>query len=236
VTLLVFDRLSPFPASTINNGLILQWLPNGDAEIIDHSGRGNKAVLLGGAALVSSSIGPAKSAVSFDGKGAFALKQGMQPDVPDMLSLSLWANVRENVGGFRGIISAQTAGNDFEEGFSLDLCIPPSETFDCLNIQGAGLAPRAWNAKFSKTPVGEWTHIVVVFGIGPEGVKTYSQGKPQGGAERNAAPIKFANIRLGARFYNGNLTSPFNGELSNIRIYDRVLSSTEAAYLFQIDR
>jgi hypothetical protein len=85
-----------------------------------------------------------------------------------------------------------------------------------LNIQGAGLAPQIWNAKFSKTPV-------VVFEIGPEGLKTYIQGKPEGGAERKMAPIKFANIRLGARFCNGNLASPFNGELSNIRIYDRDL-------------
>lgn len=233
-TLKVMDKWS---SNGPTDGLIAYWTFDGDeANLKDRSGKGNDAAFLGGTLSASRVAGKLGQALTFDGKGSVVLRSHMAPNSAPELTVAFWVNVRSNPGDYRGIVSAQTSGHDWQEGFNIDLCPEPSISFSCLNIEGAGM-PGSWNARKSTTPFGQWVYVVAVIGTGPAGVIVYVNGMAEGKRDRPASLINLDNVRVGARYYSGTSSGHhLDGLVDDVRIYSRAISPEEVMQLYAIGK
>jgi hypothetical protein len=235
VTLFTLDYIERGP-SLPTTDLVAYWSFDGsgeDTRIEDKSDKANHATLTGASPAPANTPGKIGRAQAFDGTRTLVMRSAMQPSITPELSVSLWVNVAANRGGNRGLASGQNAGSDFREGFNIDLCGPSSPSFNCLNVEAAGIS-GSWNARTSQTPFGEWVHVAVVIGSGRNGVKVYINGTLEGQKDRVSTNMAIGNFRVGARYFDGSTSGHlFEGTLDEVRIYARPLSAQEVLQLYR---
>lgn len=90
----------------------------------------------------------------------------------------------------------------------------------------AGNDIRKINTTISST---EWTHIVVLLDSG--NLVLYVNGEKSGKANQSA--IKTAPFSIGSRFAGDTSDGPFNGNIDDLRLYDRVISESEIKAIYQ---
>ena len=84
------------------------------------------------------------------------------------------------------------------------------------------------------TPLGKWTHLVCVSGVGVDGIAIYIDGNPvsisRSGGGSGSQVISKGNFYIGRRGVD-NGWAHFDGKLNNFRIYNRALSGSEVKAL-----
>ena len=89
-----------------------------------------------------------------------------------------------------------------------------------------------WHSPANSYSLGDWTHVVGVYDPGNDDIRFYVDGLEVpliGPAATPTAPDNMLNARLGMRADN---TLAFHGDIDDVRIYDRALSSTDAGALY----
>lgn len=73
--------------------------------------------------------------------------------------------------------------------------------------------------------VGQWTHLCGVYDASANQLSVYSNGVVQSSIGRGAgAWSATGDLRVGSRWWNGSAGSFLNGDVDDVRIYDRALS------------
>jgi len=86
---------------------------------------------------------------------------------------------------------------------------------------------------FSVVPIGEWSHLVVTLDNSTGDAKAYINGVLDNSATGRSIPSDTTILRIGIR---GDTTLPFDGILDDVRIYDRALTASDIAALYQAGR
>lgn len=143
------------------------------------------------------------------------------------------ANPRR-VSSFAGPIAASERGrNDYVTGFNLDFGGQPDGQLRRVNAEGAGFGGEQDLLAGSPLPLNRWHRFTLNLGTGPAGVKLFLDGSPRGSRARTPdSVIRLDELTLGARRYSNNADRPhaqgfFTGELTEVLLYDRVLSDAE---------
>lgn len=210
---------NPYPASrltldataSINSGLQGYWpLTDGGSTAKDITSNANDGTLQGNAAFVSSGIG---AALSCSGVSSSGVSVPTNPSASVPITVSAWFKT-SNTSSDMYIID----GDDSSDRIAI-----------YRNVGGTLIAYANGSAFFgtsnSVIADGNWHHVAAVYTS--SGITVYFDGEPDGTG--TAATTSLSGLRIGGRYSN---TSNWDGELQNVRVYNRALSATEVATLY----
>ena len=216
-------------------GLVGHWTFNGTFE--DSSGEGNHGTPRGGAVLsdeIPAALGSGRS-LELDGTGYVEVPHAASLDLPDTMTLAAWIRPVGNVG-WDGIV-AKNPGTDSNPNHAGNFEIrlnAGNRRLEFLCQQGGIDDTTGFNGPNSVIAEGEWTHIAITAEVIEYGdIRFYVNGV-LADELLDALAIDFFPVNENP-IYIGNradlTTTPFNGFLDDVRIYDTVLSDVEIAAL-----
>lgn len=136
------------------------------------------------------------------------------------ITVALWAKWHGANGEFQGLIAKRDTWNADDMMWQLEAY----RDTGALGFFREGSYPYNGSQQSSSVlPVGVWTHVAAMY----DGVTTrlYIDGAEEDSGWLSLGSDTSANITVGACEPDGSY--PFNGELKDVRIYDRALSSSE---------
>jgi putative heme-binding domain-containing protein len=148
-------------------------------------------------------------------------------------TLFVVAAPRTNAGFYRAFLSFNRAGrNDYQSGLNFDLGAQPTPELSRINAEGLGFGGEK-NLLTSPQTFGRWATFRLVTRPGTNGVRLYVNGQPQDARDRsNNSVLRADEFRLGARHFSNDspypaTDSPFNGDMAEVLVFNRDLSSSE---------
>ena len=259
VTITKTDTLVLPPPSdtprTITNGLVLYLPFNGS--FADSSGNGNTVTPIDGATLDYDMHGYAQSAFSssvngprliVSNNGAYQVDSAFTVSCDFMIRANAYFNGGYDFSGlmvFCSIVNVSTgAGPTFDFGMT-DPAHPLNFAFgvngaqspdDCTNNNNFGSTPSigVFDSSGFTPQVGSWYNAICTFNKGTTSV--YINGQLMNSVTNTSVPtVMFcpeSNFVVGGWWNGGNSGSEtINGELDEVRMYNRALNSTEIAWL-----
>ena len=216
--------------ANLNDGLVAYYPFNGNPN--DESGNGNHGIVKN-AVLSKDRFSVSEKSYSFDGNSYIQLPP---LNFNSQLSISLWVNIK-NKDTIHAIISkydGDTGSSDVNIARSFELLVHASHEdkfYFCVSENGLET-----NAIFSSTVpnIETWYHIVSIFDNGE--IKLYVNGSLENTETFNTSTLFQSEIPLvvGATLIDnpkiGNLCA--NGQIDDIRLYNRVLSESEILSLY----
>ena len=216
------------------SGLLAHWRADGDA--VDSVG-GNDGTLRAGASFSPGKVG---DAFSLDGFGDYVSLPAFttQTSLGDFTVAAWFFMEAHNPNGRSFILDTRGDGTTSQGiGLIVDSVSGNTELHNFVSFASGGFAE--FNAPVP-SPVGQWHHTAIV----REGttLRSYFDGEEvtgiRSGAVFKSDPISLANPkRLGT--YSGAPAGGnywFNGQIDEILVYDRALTSDQVAALFQTVR
>lgn len=237
------------PPSTIRSGLVGYWPFNGNAN--DESGNGNNGVV-SGATLSADRKGKANSAYRFNGFGSNNHIKVMNSNTLKFseMSISIWYKIKSPAGmsgnggltdfGNHALFSKEGDGIGTPGGFFGEMYFTPTNGYlGYYNSNGCCDARKKQDSLAAYSHVSavsdtSWHHAVFIatnkdFKIYLDGTLVKTKALIQDFSAAN-------NLNLYFGIYgNGGASQPswypFNGQLDDIRIYNRALNAEEITYL-----
>ena len=211
-----YSSTSPLPRTS----LVAEYLFNGNAK--DTSGNGYDCTV-NGAVQVADRFGNANAAFSFNGSSDNVVTN-TSFSIPwtNGQSISAWV-LRTGPADYQSDSTIIAKSTGFFGGHEFR-----------MYVYDAGLIPGAWTfagaqaTVSSSIPVSGWTHIVMTAGNGS--INIYVNDVLAGTSTLSGTPLSFSSpLRIGI-WTDG--TYCWQGSLDDIRIYNRVLDSTDVDTLY----
>ena len=219
-----------FAAETVtpDDGLQIELLFDGDPDIPLGS---NLTIAEYGVSPATGADGEPESAIRSAGNGTYMKLSGTpQLDTADTLTISFWVFPREAAR----LQYALSKWDTTEEGIS-DGKFAVGLRYSALYVYMMDSSGNYHLQNFEDVvPIGEWTHVVIVFEAGQ--LSVYRNGAYSGGANLDFITLKDSASPLYIMTARAATDEPWshynlNGMLDNLRIYSRALSETEIAAL-----
>ena len=234
VALVVFGILiaaDSHAQSFLTNGLIAYYPFNGNAN--DIAGTNNGVSY--GATLTTDRFGNPNSAYFFNGSSSYIQTAHPMQDLTNA-TFSFWFNATK-VGAGRVFLSDSdtAAGNDCNVQF-----VPAGNGYGIgvvASKHGAGSGTVITNGvgNFKQSISNNWLHFVWV--MQPTNQQIYVNGVQVANAYATANDVGYHNsgFLIGASDSSSPYQGFFSGAISNMRIYNRYLSSNEVAQLYALE-
>lgn len=196
---------------------------------------GNDASINGATTGVSTPVGYAGEAFTFDGDDDY-LNCGTQLVTTSEITFSVWVNLR-------------TISDNTGVGFVVERYVPSQTSIQFqLGMAGdsnwrgdgdkftAGFYDGGWRTAVGRTPIaGRWYNVVGTYD-GQE-VRLYVNGVLEAStAYTGGLPSPNEEYWIGTRHHGSDGPIHFDGEMTEVRIYDRALSPQEVFTLYGIGR
>lgn len=152
------------------------------------------------------------------------------------ISVFLVAAPHSNAGDFRGLFAANAPERrDYESGFTLDLGPGPGRALDQVNVEGRGFG-GANDLLTTSAPFGTVHVLEMVADAAARRIQFRMDGRLEGERPWEPAELSLEQLTLGARYYtNGpgaqQVRGPYQGDLAELLVFDRVVSESEAEQL-----
>ena len=206
--------LKDTPITTLNDGLVGYWPFNGNAN--DESGNGNNGTV-SGAILINDRNGNPNSAYSFNGSSRIEVSPFNYLIGNNPFSVSFWTYP---IGGGWMIACGQlNNGQGFDAGDN-NAGSTNFHTHIYKFDHTSSLTPISLNT---------WTHLTIIFTGTRMKVYKNSVLSMDDPVDYVAANLQPGILRFGQQLI---FNEYFNGQLDDIRIYNRVLSDSEVQYLY----
>jgi hypothetical protein len=210
--------ISPLPVGASNDvdGLVAWW-PLDDlsgANVVTNS---YTLTFAGSPSLVAGEI---TNGVSFNGSSQFAVVSAPVTAVP--LTMAGWFNTTSPNGLIFGLFNGTQSG-----WFSYFMSISSGKIagYTANNISATGaISPLTYDD-------GNWHYTATVFTSGQQIL--YVDGKPVGTNSTAMVPTGLNEFCIGASERTGTTDNYFDGEIDDVRIYNRALSAGEIASQYQ---
>ncbi|MET8506658.1 LamG-like jellyroll fold domain-containing protein [Streptomyces sp. NPDC004787] len=186
--------------------------------------------LQGGATLGAE--GKKGTGLHFDGTSGTATSDLTVVDTSDSFSVAAWARL-DQMPSVAAVIAAQPGNHS--PGFELYY----SKGYDrwvfnqyASDTAGAAVA-RVMGPASGDAKAGEWTHLVGVYDGKAKQLRLHVNGALVGTTSYTTAWEARRGLTLGSGSYNGTLGSFFPGTIDELQIFDRAVTTAEAAQLHQ---
>jgi hypothetical protein len=145
----------------------------------------------------------------------------------DEVSISMWVKVLSNDGGYNAFFSARNAATamDATTGINIDQGNSSSTSWSLLNVEGAGRIGYEVDQMTTSVDFGVWAHLGVT--ISTSNIEVYINGQSQNSRSRSNVAMGLQYLTIGARYYNSAYRGYLNADISNIQLYNRVLTQKE---------
>ena len=152
------------------------------------------------------------------------------------VSISMWVKVPSNDGGYNCFFSARNGANahDYSTGINIDQTNSTSTSWAFVSVEGAGRIGGASNQMTTSVDFGVWAHLGVT--ISTSNIEVYINGQSQNSRSRNNVDMGLQYISIGSRYYASGYRGYLNADISNIQLYNRVLSNTEVIQNYQAQK
>ena len=212
------------PVEPDNTGLVASYAFDGNAN--DSSGSGNNGTLVGNATYDAGVSGQAISLNGVDGYVEIADDPSL--DLDTALTLAAWVNLRD-LDTYYFIAHkgpSGTAGDNYPGNFAFR--ISPAGILQLLHQTSEGQTFSTYNSN-AAIAAGQWCHVAGTLTKG-ESVQFYINGRHAGSAvqETEFGLVNDISVKIGGRTDNYSF---FNGAIDDVRLYNRVLSQAELAWL-----
>ncbi len=209
---------------TYSSNLVGYWKLDDGAGLIaeDLSGYGNTGALVNGPTWTNNGT------LAFDGIDSY-VNCGTNPALNITGSFTITASINPKSFGPTTWPRIVDKGNG-STGYS---CFLNSATG---SIQYAAYGNNLVNSNSNVITLNVWQHIAVVYDKSLNSVTFYVDGQQAGSASYNAPPLDSSNnpLVIGIRSYD--LSRAFDGQIGNVRIYNRPLSNAEVSNISKIER
>lgn len=167
--------------------------------------------------------------VRFDGIDD-VLRAGGSERTADSLTVFVVASAQKNAGSFRAFVAANAKGkSDYQSGFNIDQGVGATLAFNHLNVEGPSFG-GAQNLLRSVTPFGTLHVLEIIVSPSDRMVKLTADGVEAGTRPFEPGPLSLDELTIGARYHGFGQPSVqgwMAGDIAEILIYERVLSSDE---------
>jgi len=215
--LYAIESTPPPPPSFITNGLVAYYPLNGNAN--DASGYSNNPVV-NTASLTANRFGWPNSAYLFSGSQSIQYASEPQIQIITNITVSCWMQTTSSyIGGYHGLVCKEAPSNP-QTGFQLGLD---------GNAVGTEVASTGLYGTVAVND-GSWHAVCGIFDYTGEQLSIYVDGQLY---NSDATPISLPGSTY--PLYVGverELNYFFVGSISDVRIYNRALSSNEVAQLY----
>lgn len=221
-------RVKETDYATLRQGLVGAWcpsLPNGGSgnTLPDVSGFNNHGVLtnMGPEDWVSGQYG---RALDFDGVNDYVTTADSTFDFTDKFAITFWCNIR----GGRIPLSKGDAGST---GYNFDF-----SGFTANQIEFLVIAPSGSYISRGFTNPGGWVHVVGMFDSTISGTgrnMLFINGIQRTGTVVSAGTVNAVSTNNSALIFgtDSSVASFFNGQLDDVRAYNRILTEPEIRLL-----
>ena len=214
---LISSQLNTIPQISIINGLVAYFPFNGNAN--DSSGNGNNGIVTN-AILTTDRFGKPNSAYNFDGNGDY-INCGNKSilNLTGAISISVWV-LANNFNTDHGVISKMNASTTSPYG------LVTNNNRMRWDIGNEFIFSNTINS-------GQWINIISTYDPKTLVKNLYVNGvlSSNGIATKTSIPVNTDNLYIGAHQPSKLTTWSWDGKIDEVRIYNRVLNSTEIAYL-----
>ena len=167
-----------------------------------------------------------RTAAVFDGTSAL-VTNGPVLDTARSFSVSAWAYPTD-AGRNRAVVAQEATQ---ESGFTLELDDRVGDKWSfCMFNRDDSTAPYSTATSTSGVTLNAWTHLVAVYDAPARQMKLYVNGTLQvtktldlGHTPSNA----YGSLDIGRLRRNSTETDPWMGQISDVQVYQKALSSTE---------
>lgn len=235
-----------FQGTSLNNGLVGYWSFNGldlTDRAYDRSGNSNDGYLVNMATSTSKVSGKVGQALNFDGTDDYvnAFSGATLDDLPSP-TYSAWIKPRSAGGGRGTIVSKSDTASVIGLTYIFFDNVTATNGISFLR-DTTGITDIGYTTVNNTVPLNEWTHVVVTWdgSIGnANNVRIYINGTESayqisdtgvGTLESDAAN----NFTIGARSLTGSQRY-FDGAIDEVRVYNRVITASEAKQLYLMGR
>ena len=169
--------------------------------------------------------------VRFDGLDDHLRAVGQGAELQS-LTIFLVAVPRQNIGGFRGFMAFNKAGEkDYTSGLTIDLGPYGTPRFSTLNVEGRGFG-GAQSLRKGESPFGGLHTLEVSSDVAAKTVKLAIDGQSEGERPRDGSSLSLDEITLGARYYNNaagqqHVDGFLRADIAEVLVFSRVLTADE---------
>lgn len=220
--LLWLDAGAPETLTVDGDGMVSRWSSRADARVAFVAEGSQRPRLIDRS---SAQLGPV---LRFDGKDDVLRCLGFGRSA-DTWTLVLTVAPRSPQTPWAGVCSARPpTGHDYDPGFTVDL-YESREAVDSLNVEGAGRIGGQLDQLQRSYPFGASRLIVVERDQSEIRLRVDGLREATRAAER--ATTRIDELRLGARFYDGEERNYLHADLSEVLLYGRILTDEELGTL-----
>jgi RHS repeat-associated protein len=182
----------------------------------------------GRSATLTTGVTWADGAAVFSGNGSAVATSGPVLDTTKSYSVSAWVKANA-LNNWSGIVGQEAVRNS---GFHLQW-IPGENRWAFTQVPAdVDESPPIRARSTTPASLGVWTHLIGVYDSSTGGMSLYVNGVKEGNAT-NATPIASNGpLTLGHTKYSASTFDRFNGSISNVQVYQRVISAADASELF----
>jgi hypothetical protein len=228
------SKISTPTTSDISQGLIAYYEFEGNAN--DSSGNGNHGTEHGGVSYVEGAVGKAGNFDGIDNFIEVAHNQSLSPT--NQLSLSLWINIKELPTGSIDWSPIILKGGEATSSWSNREYALWLNKINYLHIASAGdnSGQLAFNTETNKNPINEWFLYTAVIDRVNHSIKVYLNGELvlQEQDTYSSFNNNEENLRIGWTEEISANYGFFNGQIDDLRIYNRVLLEEEINQLYKL--
>lgn len=143
------------------------------------------------------------------------------------ISISMWVKVLSNDGGYNCFFSSRNGAtaHDYSTGINIDQTNSTSTSWAFVSVEGAGRIGGASNQMTTSVDFGEWAHLGVTKST--SNIEVYINGQAQNSRSRSNVSMGLQYISIGSRYYSSGYRGYLNADISNIQLYNRVLTPAE---------
>jgi len=223
------------------NGLVGAWCPSLGAtgtRLVDRSGRNNDGTLTNMDAPTDWVVSGGAGALDFDGSNDYVnIVDSLALSALSNFTISFWANVTalppaSNSNRMWAITKGSSSNYEWESGINYFNGSFGKWVFTSYDLTGA---TERSIATVADAQVGVWQHVVFTQASKSTIPSAFYNGLLSNGTTRSTgtptAGDGTAAVQIGRRADASNLT--FNGQLDDIRIYNRALSPQEVQALYR---
>lgn len=219
--------MEPYALAVEASEPLAYWRMSGAAADADETGNGHDLTWNGGPATQQDGVRSDDEAVSLDQTNDYAtVASEAALELAQDMTIEMWVRPHDSSGSDQAIITCRGASTPLYEIYRN----PSDQAYTFYPGASAGVGEGLGTG----FPANEWTHLVVTvrWTLTSRTILGYVNGVLQGGATRPFQPgAETRAINIGRRATAADLY--FDGDISELAIYDRVLSADEILSHYQ---